>query len=119
MTFPYPVNMKKLPLLSYTGEPSYYNEEEMMKVGDCLNDVFCKSPELKLSDIRIITPYRRQAGKLRSYIEDRFEGGENISIGSVENYQGAEKTVILVSTVRSNPPSLGDYHIGFVKNQNR
>uniref|UniRef100_G3P529 RNA helicase n=1 Tax=Gasterosteus aculeatus aculeatus TaxID=481459 RepID=G3P529_GASAC len=64
-------------------------------------------------DIGIIAPYRKQVQKIRKALT---------KVGSVEEFQGQERRVILVSTVRSSPNYLEidkKFHLGFVKNEKR
>lgn len=51
------------------------------------------------SHIGIISPYRKQVLKLKEACGRK--GWKDILIGSVEQFQGKEKTVIIMSTVRS------------------
>lgn len=91
---------------------SLYNEEEMqlvLKYIKTLLETKSKNKSFKQiqqSDIGIVTPYRKQrtllAEKLRRYHY------ENITIGTAEVFQGKEKPVMIVSTVRS------DGKLGFV-----
>uniref|UniRef100_A0A669CX79 RNA helicase n=1 Tax=Oreochromis niloticus TaxID=8128 RepID=A0A669CX79_ORENI len=60
-------------------------------------------------DIGIIAPYRKQVM-------------ENLKVGSVEEFQGQERRVILVSTVRSSANYAEidkKFNLGFVKNEKR
>ena len=59
-------------------------------------------------DIGIISPYAAQREKLK----ETFKMG--LEIGTVEYFQGREKLIIIVSTVRSKTPT-----IGFLKNEKR
>lgn len=57
------------------------------------------------TDIGVLTPYRTQSIKLRKEINDRM--WNDIEVGSVEQYQGREKKVIILTTVRSNTNNVG------------
>lgn len=57
------------------------------------------------NDIGIISPYRRQCEQLQE--QCARSGYSNIEIGSVEIFQGREKPIILVSTVRSQMDNIG------------
>lgn len=57
------------------------------------------------TDIGVLTPYRTQSIKLRKEINDRM--WNDIEVGSVEQYQGREKQVIILTTVRSNTNNVG------------
>lgn len=51
-------------------------------------------------DIGILAPYIRQVYKLKAKLKHKT--WENIEVGTAETFQGREKRVIIVSTVRSN-----------------
>ncbi|XP_033181193.1 putative helicase mov-10-B.1 [Mastacembelus armatus] len=77
-------------------------------------------------EIGIIAPYRQQVEKIQKSLhmdKDLMkENLENILVGSVEQFQGKEFNVILVSTVRSNPRLTADkqeFTLGFVNNEKR
>lgn len=57
------------------------------------------------SDIGIISPYRRQCEELSEKCKQL--GYDDIQIGSVEVFQGQEKPIIIVTTVRSQMKNLG------------
>lgn len=68
----------------------------------------------------IITPYTKQAKVLRSLLME--QGVKIPKIGTVEEFQGQERMVILVSTVRSSSSLLiydRIHRLGFVKNCKR
>jgi helicase MOV-10 len=67
-----------------------------------------KHPDLKplLRNIGIITPYRKQVAKLKDACEE-YKATLDIEIGTVEQFQGKEKVVIILSTVRSHMDSVG------------
>uniref|UniRef100_A0A669ER19 RNA helicase n=1 Tax=Oreochromis niloticus TaxID=8128 RepID=A0A669ER19_ORENI len=80
-------------------------------------------------DIGIIAPYRKQVQKIRRALEKiglekefQFMSMENLKVGSVEEFQGQERRVILVSTVRSSANYAEidkKFNLGFVKNEKR
>lgn len=57
------------------------------------------SSGIKESDIGIITPYSLQVKVLKQVMDKLCEN--NISIGTVEEYQGQERLIILLSAVRT------------------
>ncbi|KAJ3024756.1 UNVERIFIED_CONTAM: Helicase MOV-10 [Siphonaria sp. JEL0065] len=83
---------------------------------------------LGIGDIGIITPYRKQIDKIRAAIKlesakspDRKEW-TRIRVGTVEEFQGDEKKVILISTVRSSAQWIErdqKFNIGFLNNPKR
>ncbi|XP_020627324.1 putative helicase MOV-10 [Orbicella faveolata] len=77
---------------------------------------------LKPEMIGIISPYKRQVQKIQKMIEKR-RFGAGIKVGSVEEFQGQERRVIILSTVRStNKEYLDmdrDFHLGFLDNPKR
>ncbi|XP_058829125.1 putative helicase mov-10-B.1 [Topomyia yanbarensis] len=56
-------------------------------------------------EIGIISPYQLQAQQLRQMCLRRE--WPSVEIGSVEQYQGREKLIIILSTVRSHTPGVG------------
>lgn len=72
-------------------------------------------------DIGIITPYALQVKDIRLQC-DACHDGKLPKIGSVEEFQGQEKNVIIISTVRAQPKHIshdGKYGLGFINNKNR
>jgi len=84
-----------------------------------------QSRGFQLKDIGIITPYHKQVQKIRKAIQtlnlpDRPEN--KITVGSCEQFQGQERKVIIISTVRSSTEQLENdeyFNIGFVNNPKR
>ncbi|KAF3696908.1 putative helicase mov-10-B.2 [Channa argus] len=78
-------------------------------------------------DIGIIAPYRKQVQKIRKALEKvgknlKVEDMDTLKVGSVEEFQGQERRVILVSTVRSSPNYIDldkKFSLGFLKNEKR
>ncbi|XP_062991081.1 RNA helicase Mov10l1 [Elgaria multicarinata webbii] len=100
--------------------PSWFNPTEAVQVMRycCL---LAKSITNTVSemDIGVITPYRKQVEKIRILL--RTVGLMDIKVGSVEEFQGQEFLVIIISTVRSNETSFHDerYFLGFLTNAKR
>uniref|UniRef100_UPI003AABEA36 putative helicase mov-10-B.1 n=1 Tax=Centroberyx gerrardi TaxID=166262 RepID=UPI003AABEA36 len=111
--------------------PSFFNKEEVDVLLDYLkkliHDLHQNSvTKIEPEHIGIIAPYRKQVEKIRKALKIdkdlRKENLENITIGSVEEFQGKESEVILVSTVRSNAKSIEQdqrFTLGFVNNEKR
>lgn len=71
--------------------------------------------KLTQKDIGIITPFKQQ--QLEIIHRLALIRQENIAVGTVETFQGQEKTVIILSTVRSKIFNHdGVEHIGFLSN---
>jgi helicase MOV-10 len=66
-----------------------------------------------LNDIGIIAPYRKQVSKLKGACE-KYKDDLKIEVGSIEQFQGKEKSVIILSTVRSHTNN-----VGFLQNPKR
>ncbi|RZC38422.1 helicase Mov10l1 [Asbolus verrucosus] len=98
--------------------PSWFNPSEASQVFSYVNELFRLG--LTSNDIGVITPYKAQTKQLL----DLFREAEfNIpKIGTVEEFQGQEYNVIIVSTVRSNKKYLAadkKYTIGFISSPRR
>ncbi|GAA6088131.1 sizzled isoform X2 [Tachysurus ichikawai] len=75
---------------------------------------------IPVTDIGIITPYKKQVEKIRVLLHRA--GLTDIKVGSVEEFQGQEFLVIILSTVRSNeviPSSELQRALGFLSNPKR
>uniref|UniRef100_A0A3Q1ETR1 RNA helicase n=1 Tax=Acanthochromis polyacanthus TaxID=80966 RepID=A0A3Q1ETR1_9TELE len=101
--------------------PSWFNPVEAVQVM-----LYCCQLAKKLynpvdaSDIGIIAPYRKQCEKIRVLLGK--VGLSDIKVGSVEEFQGQEYLVIILSTVRSNESIQSDdlqSTLGFLSNPKR
>ncbi|KAM6926037.1 RNA helicase Mov10l1-like isoform 1-T1 [Lycodopsis pacificus] len=101
--------------------PSWFNPVEAVQVM-----FYCCQLAKKLynpvnaSDIGIIAPYRKQCEKIRVLLGK--VGLSDIKVGSVEEFQGQEFLVIIMSTVRSNESVQSDdlqSALGFLSNPKR
>ncbi|XP_050412880.1 RNA helicase Mov10l1 isoform X1 [Patella vulgata] len=101
--------------------PSWFNPGEAVLTVQYLQSLI-KHTDLNIDveDIGIITPYRKQIEKIRLLIEKL--GIERVKVGSVEEFQGQERQVVIISTVRSNEKLLGldlRHVLGFLSNPKR
>ncbi|KAK7308013.1 hypothetical protein VNO77_41569 [Canavalia gladiata] len=78
--------------------PSWFNRVEASKLVEVVRRLI-SGGKLGEEDIGIITPYRQQVLKIKQTLENLDM--PNIKVGSVEQFQGQEKEVIIISTVRS------------------
>jgi helicase MOV-10 len=78
--------------------PSWFNRIEASKVVEIVKKLATRG-NLSDSDIGVITPYRQQVLKLKKALDNIDM--PDIKVGSVEQFQGQERKVIIVSTVRS------------------
>lgn len=76
-------------------------------VGNMLRDGI-NGKRVTMKDIGIISPYASQREKLRQVYPSGVE------IGTVEYFQGREKLIVIVTSVRSKTPT-----VGFLKNEKR
>lgn len=99
--------------------PSWFNRIEASKVVEVIKKLTA-SGNLSEEDIGVITPYRQQVLKIKKVLE----GLEmvDVKVGSVEQFQGQERRVIIVSTVRSTIKHNEfdrTYCLGFLSNPRR
>ncbi|CAL8367026.1 unnamed protein product [Lota lota] len=113
--------------------PSFFNIAEVEKLMEYVKKLLeshGRKGRYKVSpkDIGIIAPYRKQVLKIRKGLQILEKDLPNIQltkylkVGSVEEFQGQERMVILVSTVRSSPKYTEldqQFTLGFVKNEKR
>ncbi|XP_046922135.1 RNA helicase Mov10l1 isoform X1 [Lynx rufus] len=100
--------------------PSWFNAAEAVQVMRyCCLLARGISRQVSASDIGVITPYRKQVEKIKILL--RNVDLMDIKVGSVEEFQGQEYLVIIISTVRSNEDRFEDdrYFLGFLSNSKR
>lgn len=101
------------------GSPSWFNAQEISVVVEWVNKLMT-TRDVSERDIGIISPYAKQVSKLRKELER--QGRLSVDVGSVEQFQGQEKDIIIVSTVRSSHEFEDfdlKFHLGFLKNAKR
>lgn len=92
-------------------EHSWFNEDEVNEIVKNIKALLPsayknKNPkEKKLqnitqNDIGVVTPYRKQRHKISQKL--RRLGYDEVTVGTAEVFQGKEKPIMIVSTVRSN-----------------
>ena len=81
--------------------PYWFNpdEEQYVKMYVDLLVKGTRKNRCMAKEIGIITPYHRQVQKIRNILEAHGYG--DCKVGSVEEFQGSERPVIILSTVRS------------------
>lgn len=81
--------------------PSWYNPDEVSQVARVVKSIL-KSPKLAVSakSIAVISPFYKQNVKIRERM--RGDGNGDVFVGSVEECQGKEFMVVIISTVRAS-----------------
>jgi superfamily I DNA and/or RNA helicase len=87
------------------------NMDEAAIVVQVVNDLLAPG-DLTPEDIGVISPYAGQVRLIRSMVDDVIEG---LEVKSVDGYQGREKEIIVLSTVRANDAG----KVGFLSNYRR
>lgn len=94
--------------------PSFYNTNEANSVvQECQSLMSSQNfkTAVKQTDIGVIAAFRAQVLHIRTLL--RTNNMREISVGSVEDFQGQEKRIIIISTVLSEFPILAEgEHIG-------
>ncbi|KAH3800782.1 putative helicase mov-10-B.1 [Dreissena polymorpha] len=116
--------------------PSWFNRDEVAQIEAYLDSLLeeKKGQKIKPSDIGIISPYRKQVDKIRLMLTSKTSSRKQakkqtqdrskIAVGSVEEFQGQEFNIIIISSVRSNRDSSYTemdiiYNLGFLRNPKR
>jgi helicase MOV-10 len=101
--------------------PSWFNAQEASKVVDIVKKVKdYRRSRVELKDIGVISPYNQQVSKLKKALASQNLG--DVKVGSVESFQGQEKRVIIISTVRSSKEYVEfdkKHSLGFLTNPKR
>ncbi|KAL9237638.1 hypothetical protein vseg_012163 [Gypsophila vaccaria] len=98
--------------------PSWFNRTEASMVVKLIKKLTARN--VSEDSIGVITPYRQQVAKIRMALDGA--GILNIKIGSVEQFQGQEREVIIISTVRStikHDEFDRIHYLGFLSNPKR
>ncbi|KAG2003546.1 RNA helicase [Coprinopsis cinerea AmutBmut pab1-1] len=100
--------------------PSFFNVEEVLQVKAYIQRLKeDDSIRAKDEDIGIISPYHAQCLRIRKSISP-IAGG--VKVGSVEEFQGQERKIIIISTVRSRQEFIDHdvrHTLGFVTSPRR
>ncbi|KAI0747145.1 P-loop containing nucleoside triphosphate hydrolase protein [Daedaleopsis nitida] len=101
--------------------PSYFNVDEAIQVKAYIVDLLRdRRFPIQPRSIGVITPYHAQVRKIRGLL--RKSNLAEVKVGSVEEFQGQERRVIIVSTVRSSADLLAydsKFALGFLSNPRR
>ncbi|RHY23428.1 hypothetical protein DYB32_009204, partial [Aphanomyces invadans] len=105
--------------LQTNDSPSWYNPYELQLVLEYVESLveFGVLP----AEMGVITPYAKQRQKIQEALQ-RHGAPSGIVVGSVEQFQGGERRVIIVSTVRSSAGFFKDdskFQLGFVAHPKR
>ncbi|KAF5389693.1 hypothetical protein D9757_006021 [Collybiopsis confluens] len=122
---------KKFPLIFHgivgkdqreASSPSFFNIEEAGLVRKyCLSLVSERKNGVRAEHIAVITPYHAQRLKILNLLF-RDPKTRDIKVGSVEEFQGQERRVVIISTVRSTTEFIGadiTRMLGFVASPHR
>ncbi|KAG7477792.1 hypothetical protein MATL_G00073410 [Megalops atlanticus] len=112
--------------------PSFFNVTEIQILIDYLKKLLQTQGKKGLAvlspkDIGIIAPYRKQVEKIQKAIKSvkelkQLKDIAELKVGSVEEFQGQERMVVMVSAVRSSINYVRmdrDFSIGFLTNEKR
>lgn len=87
-------------------EHSWFNEAEVNEVYNTIKQLLPPNStknglkSITQKDIGVVTPYRKQRHKISQKLR-RFNL-EDVTVGTAEIFQGKEKPIMIISTVRSN-----------------
>ncbi|CAB3362989.1 Hypothetical predicted protein [Cloeon dipterum] len=93
--------------------PSWYNPVEARLVFEYVKKLMRRN--VKSWNIGIITFYAKQTAKVKELL--RSDSISDLKVGSVEEFQGQERDVMLLSTVRSS--AMVEEGLGFISSPNR
>ncbi|XP_034979014.1 helicase MOV-10 [Zootoca vivipara] len=111
--------------------PSFFNTAEVKVLIDYLKKLLLENQGkkgmslLSPKEFGVITPYRKQVEKIKKAIGLELKGVNDIKdlkVGCVEEFQGQERRVVLISTVRSSSNYFNideEFSIGFLQNPKR
>lgn len=98
--------------------PSWFNPNEAIVVLSYVNRLF--NAGLRAEQLGVITPYKRQIEKLNLLFDSC--GMRRCKIATMEEFQGDEREIIIISTVRTREKNLAidkRFNLGFLFNPKR
>ena len=103
--------------------PSWYNPDEVQIVKNYVDLLVrdTRRNRCKPEDIGVVTPYQKQVQKIRMLLRAN-DYDSDLKVGSVDEFQGQERRVIIISTVRSSKEWIDfdvNHVLGFVANPKR
>eukprot|EP01062_Namystynia_karyoxenos_P074489 TRINITY_DN713_c0_g3_i1.p1 TRINITY_DN713_c0_g3~~TRINITY_DN713_c0_g3_i1.p1 ORF type:complete len:1121 (+),score=344.73 TRINITY_DN713_c0_g3_i1:472-3834(+) len=102
--------------------PSWYNADEIDVVKKVLESLLHDNAvRVREEEIGVITPYHKQKKKLEGHFH-HFQRFGGVVVRTVEGFQGQERPVIIVTTVRSRPENIlhdRQFQLGFVEHPRR
>lgn len=97
---------------------NYFEIKIIMDYIDLLLNTKFDNKQIQQSNIGIVTPYALQRSKIHQKLNEKYL--KNISVGTVETFQGQERDVIIISTVRTCLYQHNEkIHPGFLANPKR
>ncbi|KIK57484.1 hypothetical protein GYMLUDRAFT_46067 [Collybiopsis luxurians FD-317 M1] len=103
---------------------TWFNTGEIDRVVEVITSLMSEAsksfPPLAIDEIGVMAPWREQVWKIREKL--RQAGLSRVDVGTVEDYQGREKRVVIISCVRSSGRFLkedGQKGIGLVFEKKR
>ncbi|RUS17586.1 P-loop containing nucleoside triphosphate hydrolase protein [Endogone sp. FLAS-F59071] len=84
--------------------PSWFNSLEVTAVVKLVKNFLEERGKFKVvaKDIGIIAPYRKQVAKIKKALQlSKLPDVKDITVGTTEFFQGSERRIVIVSTVRS------------------
>jgi len=114
-----PVTFFHVPGSEQQSMQSYCNEDEAMFCVQLFMTVRKLFPDFPWAkSVGIVSPYQEQVKLIRKYFSDHVDGYHKdvMDISTVDGFQGREKEVIIVSSVRADT---GKKSIGFLKDVRR
>lgn len=96
---------------------SRYNEQEINVIVEHLYELIGSiPPEESLPSVAIICPYREQSLRAQDIVEEDAKlAGLDITVNTIDGFQGQERDAVYISLVRSNEKG----EIGFLKDYRR
>jgi len=116
----YPIVFHAIPGLDQreAKSPSFFNVDEVLQVKSYVEELHRLGAVA--DDVGIITPYHGQVLKIKQSLTN--SAMSSVKVASVEEYQGQERKIIIISTVRSRRNYIETdlrHTLGFVSNPRR